>query len=60
MMMQPRSRPEESLFIVRVWKERDGSTEAQWRASVTHVTSGERRYFTQYDELQRFIERWKK
>ncbi|HUA08199.1 MAG TPA: hypothetical protein VMA98_02925 [Candidatus Acidoferrales bacterium] len=54
------SRIDENVFVVRTWQERDGAGEAHWRASVTHVTSGDRRYFTTYDELHRFLDRWKK
>jgi|HubBroStandDraft_4_1064222.scaffolds.fasta_scaffold188083_2 hypothetical protein len=59
--MPPRnSRSDENLFVLRTWKERDGGGETQWRASVTHVSTGDRRYFTSYDELARFLDRWKK
>jgi hypothetical protein len=59
--MPPRnSRSDENLFVLRTWKERDGGGETQWRASVTHVSTCDRRYFTSYDELARFLDRWKK
>ncbi|HTX03950.1 MAG TPA: hypothetical protein VMD07_09740 [Candidatus Acidoferrales bacterium] len=54
------SRTEENVFVVRTWNERGPGGESQWRASVTHVLSGDRRYFTSYDDLHRFLDRWKK
>jgi hypothetical protein len=47
------------MFIVRTWAERSGD-EVQWRASVTHVVSGDRRYFTAYDELLQFLDQWRR
>ena len=52
------TRVHEHVFLVRTWKEADVANNAQWRASVTHVKSGERYYFTDYEELQRFLDRW--
>jgi hypothetical protein len=59
-MPTPRSRRDEILFVIRTWKERDSGGEEQWRSSVTHVLTGDRRYFTSHDELNRFIDRWKR
>ena len=49
----------EQLFVVRMWEECDAYGPPQWRAHVTHVVSRERRYFTDYDELRAFLERWR-
>lgn len=53
------SRKNEHLFVIRTWVEGGGS-DGQWRASVTHVPTGDRRYFTSYEELHAFLDRWKK
>jgi len=44
------------LFVVRIWLE-PGRTpaEGQWRGSVEHVPSGERRYFAALEDLARFV-----
>jgi len=46
------------LFVVRLWLE-PGRTpaESQWRGSVEHTPSGERRYFAALDELLCFVRR---
>jgi hypothetical protein len=44
------------LFVVRIWLE-PGRTpaEGQWRGSVVHVPSGERRYFAEMEDLAQFV-----
>jgi hypothetical protein len=54
------SRQDEHLFVIRTWTEGNANKDGQWRASVTHVSSGDRRYFTSYEELHQFLDRWKK
>jgi len=54
-MIQKNLRWDET-FVVRIWSEGEAAT---WRASVTNVANGERRYFTAYDELTDALERWR-
>ncbi|HZZ00662.1 MAG TPA: hypothetical protein VFE36_13925 [Candidatus Baltobacteraceae bacterium] len=54
---QPRSRDE--MFVIRIWSESDRMVRSLWRASVTHVSSGQRHYFTNYGELCEFLDRWR-
>lgn len=49
----------EELFVLRMWSEGDDSSAHSWRASITHVASGERRYFTNYGNLCEFLDRWR-
>ena len=46
------------LFVVRIWLE-PGRTpaEGQWRGSVEHMPSGQRRYFAEMEDLARFVRR---
>jgi len=57
--MKPNERIEHT-FVVRAWLENGRAETDSWRAYVTHVASGERRYFITYDELFRFMDRWRK
>jgi hypothetical protein len=44
-------------FIVKVWLE-DGEAavgQAEWRGYITHVTSGQRRYFKDLKQISGFI-----
>jgi hypothetical protein len=50
----PRS-PEES-FVVRISVENLRESPGRWRATIVHVTSGERCYVNSYGELCGFIE----
>ncbi|MEZ4863280.1 MAG: hypothetical protein R3C14_18330 [Caldilineaceae bacterium] len=44
------------LFVVRMWQETDAvSAGSQWRGSVQHVLSEQIHYFTQLQDLLRFI-----
>jgi hypothetical protein len=44
------------LFIVRTWREPSAVVAtAEWRGLVEHVPTGQRRYFTRMEELDRFI-----
>ena len=44
------------LFIVRTWREPSVVVAtAEWRGLVEHVPTGQRRYFTRMEELDRFI-----
>jgi hypothetical protein len=44
------------MFVIRIWSETDRAIRNAWRASVTHVASGQRQYFTNYGELCAFLE----
>ena len=46
---------EEHLFVVRIWREARSAIDGDWRGSVEHVNSGTRRYFADYEALDRFI-----
>ena len=50
--------PNTHSFVVKVWREEEASRQnsARWRGHVTHVFSGERRYFQSLADLTRFIE----
>lgn len=39
------------LFTVRLWREDLGAGETEWRGQVTHVLSGDVRYFREWPEL---------
>jgi hypothetical protein len=45
-------------FIVKLWLDSvaDEADRAVWHGHVTHVPGGERRYFTDLDEIRLFIE----
>jgi hypothetical protein len=54
-----RRRPHDEVFVIRIWSESDALTRGSWRASVTHVVTRERRFFTNYGELCEFLDRWR-
>ena len=56
-MVQKRSRDE--LFVIRIWSEESAVPRSTWRASITHVVTRERRFFTNYGELCEFLDRWR-
>jgi hypothetical protein len=45
----------EHTFIVRTWREEREEGCAQWRGSVEHVATKERRYFRDFADLSAFI-----
>ncbi len=47
------------MFIIRVWSEAPEPARGSFRASVTHVPTRERRFFTNYGDLCDFLERWR-
>ncbi len=50
------SGPQPHLFIVRLWWEPgDGSTFGEWRGSVEHTATHEKRYFREMETLSEFI-----
>lgn len=51
-------RSRDEMFVIRIWAESDKVVRNLWRASVTHVSSGQRHYFTNYGELCEFLDRW--
>ncbi len=56
--MTPASERSEHLFIVRVWQEPAQIQAGTWRGSIEHVSSGQRLYFTSFNDLNDFI-RWR-
>jgi len=58
-MASPQRRSPDEMFVIRIWSESDRTVRSLWRASVTHVTSGQRHYFTNYGELCEFLDRWR-
>jgi hypothetical protein len=48
-------------FILRLWWEPDRASEspsqAQWRGSIEHVDSGDRRFFLDLREIEPFVRR---
>ena len=44
------------LFTVRLWSEPLAGGEKAWHGKVTHVLSGEARYFREWEELIGFLE----
>ena len=47
-------------FIIRIWPEQIDAADrsCKWRGHITHVPSGQRRYFEQLDILPDFIEQF--
>lgn len=43
------------FFVVRIWW--DPAESENWRGAVDHVTTGEKSYFSVFDDLQLFIEK---
>jgi RecB family exonuclease len=47
---------QQHLFIVRTWREPSTVVAtSEWRGLVEHVSTGQRRYFTRLEDLDRFI-----
>ena len=48
---------ESHSFIVKIWREEtaEEAGEAMWRGHITHVPSGQRRYFQALDDVSHFI-----
>ncbi len=45
------------VFMVRLWAETTGeSSPPDWRGVVEHAASGQRRYFTSFDDLTAFLQ----
>jgi hypothetical protein len=55
-MEKPLPRSPEESFVVRISIENPRDSPGRWRATIVHVTSGERRYVSSYGELCGFIE----
>jgi hypothetical protein len=53
MIMGDAPRRQTHLFTVRVWLEDLGEGKTEWRGKVTHVASGEVRYFRGWSRLAR-------
>jgi hypothetical protein len=58
-MGAPRRRTSDEIFIIRVWSQEAPPARGAFRASVTHVPTRERRFFTNYGELCEFLDRWR-
>jgi hypothetical protein len=58
-MTSSRPRQRDEMFVIRIWSEEERAVRTGWRASVTHVSSGQRHYFTNYGELCEFLDRWR-
>jgi hypothetical protein len=43
------------LFTVRLWTWPEADDQTEWRGKVTHVLSGETRYFREWRELMVFL-----
>lgn len=43
------------LFVLRVWSEELGDDRREWRGQVRHVTSGEVRYFRDWQTLVEYL-----
>jgi hypothetical protein len=50
-MDTPLQRPHSHLFTVRVWKEEVGTDQTEWRGKVQLLTSGDVRYFREWEDL---------
>lgn len=48
--------PSSHLFMLRMWPEDLGGGQTDWRGSVQHVTTGEVRYFRDWQTLEGFVE----
>ena len=51
----PVRRTESHLFTVRLWTEELAAGQFEWRGKVTHVLSGETRYFREWPALLAFL-----
>jgi hypothetical protein len=47
--------PDSHLFTVRLWPEALGPGRVEWRGKVTHVLSGEARFFREWQALLDFL-----
>lgn len=52
----PDPSPSHHLFVVRLWWEPDQESAGEWRGSVEHVASFEKRYFREMRALDEFIQ----
>jgi len=50
-MDQDQLHPRSHLFTVRLWAEKIGNGQTEWRGRVQHVTSGEAHYFRDWPTL---------
>jgi hypothetical protein len=55
-MEKPLPRSPEESFVIRISVEDPRTSPDRWRATVVHVASGERRYFSSYGDLCSFID----
>ena len=48
--------PEVQIFSVRLWSEKLGGGQFEWRGQVRHLGSGETRYFRTWPVLVAFVQ----
>lgn len=46
---------DQELFVLRLWREELGDDRQEWRGALTHVRSGEVRYFRDARTLQAML-----
>ena len=55
-LSQEQQNPSSQLFTLRLWPEALGGGVNEWRGQVRHVTSGETRYFRDWEVLVDFMQ----
>jgi hypothetical protein len=50
--------PQRATFILRLWRERLDDARVEWRGTVEHVQSGERRAVADADGAARLLASW--
>jgi hypothetical protein len=53
---QEQKHPSSHLFTLRFWPEALGDDQNEWRGQVRYVTSGETRYFRDWEVLVAFLQ----
>jgi hypothetical protein len=54
-MDEPSQQPHSEFFSLRLWHEILGEGETEWRGRIQHVTSGDTRYFRDWQTLIDFL-----
>ena len=57
MCRPPNPLPPSQLFTLRLWCEALGDGRAEWRGQITHLGSGEVRYFRNAESFQALLRR---
>lgn len=55
-MDQPYHSPRSHLFLIRIWSEDLSEDRLEWRGQVQHVTSGQSRYFRDWQTLVTYLQ----